>query len=252
MLEVHDQEKRKTLQDLGMTREIDEHSAVMEDHVLRNQFRQKYGEGIVHIDEIREVCVKYKLRFLPSSYYADKVDSQLAGVVKHYCTKHNISASALNFKVLAVAKSFKLEKVTGQTWMAALADSLKDPILFHDIGNGYYRIVHAWGSDFTFLRRLKAYPYQSKTTMAITASLVYFAIIASGAILLDLMERVPNDLNDEKVREEYLKNHVEWFLKNHNGAKDVFEKEVEIKYGKTKNGKSKSHEIETIRRRQLW
>lgn len=54
------------------------------------------------------------------------------------------------------------------------------------------------------------------------------------------MERVPNDLNDEKVREEYLKNHVEWFLKNHNGAKDVFEKEVEIKYGKTKNGKSKS------------
>lgn len=54
------------------------------------------------------------------------------------------------------------------------------------------------------------------------------------------MERVPNDLNDEKIREEYLKNHVEWFLKNHNGAKDVFEKEVELKYGKTRNGKSKS------------
>lgn len=55
------------------------------------------------------------------------------------------------------------------------------------------------------------------------------------------MERVPNDLNDEKIREEYLKNHIEWFLKNHNGAKDIFEKEVELKYGKTKNGKSKSN-----------
>lgn len=45
------------------------------------------------------------------------------------------------------------------------------------------------------------------------------------------MERVPNDLNDPAIREEYLLNHVEWFLKNHNGAKDIFYKEVEAKYG---------------------
>ncbi len=45
------------------------------------------------------------------------------------------------------------------------------------------------------------------------------------------MERVPNDLNDAKIREEYLANHLEWFLKNHNGAKEVFFNEVEKKYG---------------------
>jgi DNA modification methylase len=44
------------------------------------------------------------------------------------------------------------------------------------------------------------------------------------------MERVPNDLNDPQLREEYLENHVDWFLKNHNGAKDVFSAEVERKY----------------------
>ncbi len=50
------------------------------------------------------------------------------------------------------------------------------------------------------------------------------------------MERVPNDLNDSSIREEYLNNHVNWFLKNHNGAKDNFDKEVKNKYGgKTKN-----------------
>ncbi|KXK56382.1 MAG: DNA modification methylase [Chlorobi bacterium OLB7] len=27
------------------------------------------------------------------------------------------------------------------------------------------------------------------------------------------MQRVPNDLNDEKIRDEYLKNHIQWFLK---------------------------------------
>ena len=29
------------------------------------------------------------------------------------------------------------------------------------------------------------------------------------------MERVPNDLNDEAYRREYIENHIEWFLKNH-------------------------------------
>jgi site-specific DNA-methyltransferase (adenine-specific) len=45
------------------------------------------------------------------------------------------------------------------------------------------------------------------------------------------MERVPNDLNNSNIRLEYLQNHSEWFLKNHNGAKDVFYQEVEKKYG---------------------
>ena len=45
------------------------------------------------------------------------------------------------------------------------------------------------------------------------------------------MKRVPNDLNDEKIREEYLINHVDWFLKNHNSAKDIFYKKIESKYG---------------------
>lgn len=53
------------------------------------------------------------------------------------------------------------------------------------------------------------------------------------------MERVPNDLNDPAIREEYLLNHIEWFLKNHNGAKDIFYKEVEAKYGQ-KIAKQKS------------
>lgn len=49
------------------------------------------------------------------------------------------------------------------------------------------------------------------------------------------MERVPNDLNDPKIREQYLQNHLDWFLKNHNGAKEVFWEEVEKKYGNKKN-----------------
>lgn len=45
------------------------------------------------------------------------------------------------------------------------------------------------------------------------------------------MERVPNDLTVPEVRDEYLANHLEWFLKNHENAIEVFRKAVERKYG---------------------
>lgn len=45
------------------------------------------------------------------------------------------------------------------------------------------------------------------------------------------MERIPNDLNDDLTRENYLKNHLEWFLKQHENEKDVFLRKIEDKYG---------------------
>lgn len=48
------------------------------------------------------------------------------------------------------------------------------------------------------------------------------------------MKRVPNDLNDANVRENYIRNHVEWFLKNHPNAIRDFMLEVNEKYGTKK------------------
>lgn len=45
------------------------------------------------------------------------------------------------------------------------------------------------------------------------------------------MERVPNDLRNIEYRKEYFRNHIEWFLKNHGNAIDVFKKAVYEKYG---------------------
>lgn len=44
------------------------------------------------------------------------------------------------------------------------------------------------------------------------------------------MQRVPNDLNDSKIRLEYIENHIKWFLNNHQDAIDFFLEEVKIKY----------------------
>ncbi|RNC29485.1 MAG: DNA adenine methyltransferase YhdJ [Candidatus Dichloromethanomonas elyunquensis] len=48
------------------------------------------------------------------------------------------------------------------------------------------------------------------------------------------MERIPFDLNDEIIRNEYITNHIKWFLKNHEGSMDKFMKQVnEVYYKKT-------------------
>ena len=45
------------------------------------------------------------------------------------------------------------------------------------------------------------------------------------------MARVPSDFNNEKIRDEYLKNHKKWFLKYHPNVYKKYSKEVERKYG---------------------
>ena len=46
------------------------------------------------------------------------------------------------------------------------------------------------------------------------------------------MMRVPYDLNDEDIRNDYIRNHINWFLKNHDCEVADFLKSVSEKYGK--------------------
>ncbi len=60
------------------------------------------------------------------------------------------------------------------------------------------------------------------------------------------MERVPDDLMKQEIRDEYLKNHIQWFLRNHENAVEVFKKAVNEKYGvilKEKSNDSRQTEL---------
>lgn len=63
------------------------------------------------------------------------------------------------------------------------------------------------------------------------------------------MSRIPNDLNDDAIREEYLKNHARWFLSNHSDQLANFNKAVEKKYRSNKKHRrplTKPKEIKTL------
>lgn len=55
------------------------------------------------------------------------------------------------------------------------------------------------------------------------------------------MERVPLDLRDIKIRNEYIENHKNWFLKNHEESIEKFMKQVDIVY--QEKTKKKSNQI---------
>jgi DNA modification methylase len=57
------------------------------------------------------------------------------------------------------------------------------------------------------------------------------------------MERIPNDLRDAKLREDYLKNHQSWFLKNHENTIQDFQNIVLEKYGALGMQRSKKNSI---------
>ena len=46
------------------------------------------------------------------------------------------------------------------------------------------------------------------------------------------MYRIPNDLNNEEYRKTYIKNHIKWFLNNHENMIEQFINDVNIKYNK--------------------
>lgn len=46
------------------------------------------------------------------------------------------------------------------------------------------------------------------------------------------VERVPNDLNDKKIRMDYVDNHIKWFLRNHEDSIIKFINSVKEKYAK--------------------
>lgn len=49
------------------------------------------------------------------------------------------------------------------------------------------------------------------------------------------MSRMPYDMNDEKYREEYIRNHIIWFLSHHENVIKTFWDDIKIKYPPGKN-----------------
>lgn len=125
----------------------------------RNHFDldQLETDRIYHVDQIKDICVTYRLRFLDTKYFKNEIPQEALIEIKQLERDHNITLRG--FKIVAPSKMFKLEN----------AD---DPLLFAPIGNGYFYLIHKWGNDLNPFRKAWAWSFKSFENLIFSTILV--------------------------------------------------------------------------------
>lgn len=104
---------------------------------------------------IKELCIKFRLRFLPSSFYAGTLPYEAVQAIKQF--EAQFPQVQAQYHIVAPAEFFKLK------------DRYADPLLFADLGNGKYYLLHQWGADFKPYAPVLKYPFRNVESTLITA-----------------------------------------------------------------------------------
>ena len=116
---------------------------------------------IYHINDIKKICIDYRLRFLDSKYFKGDIPVEALSKIKALEKEHDLKIKG--FKIIAPSKLFKLE-------------DKDDPLLFAPIGNGYHYLIHQWGNDLHPLRKIIMWPFKGMVNLTILVLLLSFLV----------------------------------------------------------------------------
>lgn len=113
-------------------------------------------DKVYHVSQIKKLCNKYYLRFLPSALFKGNIDPCLTDKIATFEITYNVKCEC---KVSDSRFYYKEEEKNNNIFIAAPASSFslqkkpKDPLLFYKINDEYYYLIHKWGNDLSVLRR---------------------------------------------------------------------------------------------------
>jgi len=125
--------------------------------------------------QIQQLCIKYRLRFLPFSRYEKEVPSEAVAQVLHW---EKTLGNPLSLFIAAPSKAFHL-------------DNADDPILLALLPEGDYLYIDQWGTDISPWRRWLVWPFRSMGTFVATAVLLtlllqclfFYPLTSSGGFI---------------------------------------------------------------------
>lgn len=129
-------------------------------------------DNIYHIDQIKNVCIDYRLRFLDTKFFKGKIPVEAVSKIRELELNHK--AEIKGFKIIAPSKLFKLE-------------DKDDPLLFAPIGNNYFYLIHKWGNDLHPFRKIMMWPF--KNVANLTFLIVLISYIATLLIPTGLFSK---------------------------------------------------------------
>ena len=147
--------------------------------------------NVYSFETIEKIAIKHRLRFLPTKFFKNQIPQEAIFKIKEI-EKSN-STEIKKFFILAPSSAFDLE------------DCNKDPLLFIPLKNNQYYLVHKWGSDLSWLKKLTAIPFRTLETMAISVALT--------ALIIALLTPTWLILNGAEIDMGYFGYHrLAWFL----------------------------------------
>lgn len=141
-----------------------------------NRIARLDPDRIFHVDTIRRLCIRYRLRFLDARRY--KGDLPPRALYELRRLEARASAPLCGFKVMAPARRFQL------------CDSDADPLLFVPVGRHHYYLVHKWGRDLGPLRAVAAWPLRGWPQLA--AVVFVLAALAAALLPTSVLTNVPD------------------------------------------------------------
>lgn len=164
-----------------------------------------YGQ-VFTVSQIEKLARKYKLRFLSSTLFKGDMDIQAVIKLKEFAKEHGEACTdnftlRTRFFVLAPRQSFNMEvtnlsdirdeeKEEARAAHAAMLREL-DPVLFYKIDDTHFRMIHKWGTDFSVLRKIKGYIWDSIDNYAKVVKPFMFALLATLLLIgNDLLSKV--------------------------------------------------------------
>lgn len=121
---------------------------------------------IYSYEQIKQICIKYRLRFLDSKVFKGEIPYEAIAKIKQLEREQNQTLNG--FKIVAPKELFQLE------------DKDSDPLLFLPLKNGRYYLIHKWGGELNVFRSILAFPLRN--FMSMFWFLVGVAIVFSLAV----------------------------------------------------------------------
>lgn len=118
-------------------------------------------DKIFHLEQIKKICIDYRLRFLDSNIFKNEIPEEAVTKIRILQKEHNTTLNG--FKIIAPCKSFHLL-------------NYDDPLLFVPIGNDYYYLIHKWGKEMNSLRRWVVLPFKNLWYFTVTSILISILI----------------------------------------------------------------------------
>jgi hypothetical protein len=116
-------------------------------------------DKLFHVSQIKTVSIAYRLRFLDSHLFKNGIPEEAISIIT---SLEKIHQTKLNgFKIVAPSKAFGLK-------------NYDDPLLFAPIGNDYYYLIHQWGNDLSWYRKLMVLPIKN------IVNFIFFCVIISA------------------------------------------------------------------------